>query len=306
MNYFSDVAVTTLLAFVNIQIDPFSMSKIGGPIPDDEWVEDVHGMSLIKEVIGALQSHGRLAKYKLVSLLRQKYSSKSSPNNDETYDDGHISRLSCSYENCVRCLVLIGETFILRLQPSYVVAMLGGFVVKALVTVLNGEYFPLGAFAGTQYLGTYNTVGRSFLTLLSVTRYSDMVILASKMPEMRLREIQDLLLCTDHQLLKEDSIIMKVFLSPLSKEIDTVVRGLFLRQLVDVTTSCCGYGDFLVWSRQPISFHDKLLYDHDCNFPGDDDEIESGHWGLYAEVRLIRIMIVIHYLHLTTNFYQGN
>jgi len=281
MDYLSDVAMNILLAFLNMQINPFAASKIGGPIPYDEWREDIDGIPLIKEVIGALHSHGCKAKHKLVILFRRKFSSSSS---DDYGHDAHITRISDSYGNCIRCLAYIGETFILRLEPSYMVAMLGGLVVKALVTVLNSEYIPFEAFSGTQYIGSYDGVGRNFPTLLSFNRYSDLISVASTVPEMRLRDAQDLLSCTNPQKLKDNSIVLKVFLSPVTNEVATVVRGLYLRNLVDMTSSCCGYGDFLVWSKQSISSHDKLLYYHELNFPDSDEDIEQGLWGRLDEV----------------------
>jgi hypothetical protein len=284
MNFLSDSAVHVIIGFVNKDIEPIASSNIGGPIPSDSEWENVDDIHFIVDLIGALHSHGCLAKHNIVHYFRHLYSSQLSR---ETHINVDMERIRKSYENCLKCLLYIGETFLLRLLPSDGVCEAGGYLVKALVTLLNSEYFPFTAYSSNEYLGSISTEGRKFPSVISVTRYSDMITLASKVPERRLKETQQLLLCTDLDVLTQDSTVKTIFLSPVSKEISTVVRGLFLRQLVDLNVSCCGYGDFLVWCQQPISCHDKLLFSYECNYPMSDEEIELGRWGVGETVSFI-------------------
>ena len=66
--------------------------------------------------------------------------------------------------------------------------------------------------------------------------------------------------------------IVNLLNGPPPSEVVDVIRGLFLRELVDKRESGLGYGDFLLWSRSEVTPLDATLYWHDCAYPSSDEE----------------------------------
>ena len=169
-----------------------------------------------------------------------------------------IKKTTDSYINCIRALVSIGESTIRRLPPNTRTAQLGGAIVRALV-LANID----GADSIAHNPGYIGKKAESVLlkkSVASLTRYSDAVrdAAANVSYECFITNTPTIIKVCKGKVIKNEVPV---------KDVRDVVRGLFLRDLVDTRISGCGYGDYLVWCKLPVTPLDPLLYDHCLQYP---------------------------------------
>lgn len=156
-----------------------------------------------------------------------------------------------SWINCLRALVDIAEHTVRRLPQNPRCTEIGGKLVNAFV----------GAYV--EHWGQ---------NVSNPTRYAHSITCASD-PIYNLNRRW------------EDSGI----LTP-DKDVQDVVRSLFLRDLVDLSVSKCGYGDWLVWCKLRVNPLDPLLFDHVRNYH---DDINYERIGYYKDEVSISIQTQI-------------
>jgi len=166
-----------------------------------------------------------------------------------------------SYHNCIRALVAIGEYTIRRLPPNTRTAELGGTIVRAIVLgSIDGDPSKSG---NTDYVGD-GIIGYEDKNLICPTRLADAVLNADEIlrrPTESFPESASI-----------ETIAKAILGGVLPQDAQDVVRGMFIRDLVDVRVAGFGYIDFLVWCGLPIIPMDPLLYDHAIHYPSVDED----------------------------------
>lgn len=167
-----------------------------------------------------------------------------------------------SFNICVEAIVDIGERILLKLPTNKTTCLLSGTVARALLEVhLESEVLDV-IDSDKLYVAHANSRLRSMIDPL---RYADAISNASNNPHQR----------------KDDATILEQIGKP-SQDVHDVIKGLFIRNLVDLCISGFGYGDFLVWFQLPISPKDIDLFLHYRNFPDLNDN-QSEFWAQTEE-----------------------
>lgn len=183
---------------------------------------------------------------------------------DERVDNAKynmLRKVAESYQNCIRALVAIGEYTIRRLPPNSRTAELGGTIVRAIVLgTIDGD--PKKAEENA-YVGN-GIIGYEERNLICPTRLADAVSNADEV----LRRSAKTPTPSD----SVETIARSILDAALPQDAQFVVRGLFVRDLVDLNISGFGYSDFLVWCGLAITPMDPLLYDHNIQYPDVDDD----------------------------------
>lgn len=166
-----------------------------------------------------------------------------------------------SYNNCIRALVAIGEHTIRRLPPNTRTAELGGTIVRSLVLAsIDSDPFKVES---SGYIGK-GIIGSEGKNLICFTRLADAILNANEVLRTPPRAIT-----ASNSI---EVIAKSILESVLPQDAQDVVRGLFIRDMVDLDTARFGYSDYLVWCGLPITPMDPLLYDHAIHYPDVDDE----------------------------------
>lgn len=186
---------------------------------------------------------------------------------DATAQKELLYRTVASYHNCIRALVSTGEHAIRRFPPSTRFSEVGAAIVRALV-LASVDHDP-SMLTDTGYIGgsIANSGGKN---LIEPTRFADAVTKAAE----NVREVSDNLSAVPPDATIED-VVRQVLVSAPHRDVHDVIKGLFLRDLVDIEVAGFGYGDYLIWCRLPISPLDPLLYVHSLNFPDFQQEEEA-------------------------------
>jgi len=238
---------------------------------------DVEYLNLVTHTVIGLGILAHTVRYRMKKILREAYATTGGENTAEL--QAELRKLSSSYRNCLHVLVDIGEQCLHRLPANDQTANLGGYIVCALVTMLSDEIpLTLNKLAPiSEYIGNEC---KTKPLLINPTRYSDLITNASDQRSLRMEEVRKSVLFDCVPESEDDETVREVFLAPVSQDVRDVVRGLFLRQLVDTGISGCGYGDFLTWYRLPVSPFDSMIFEHAVQFPEDDEAQTEGGWGL--------------------------
>jgi len=172
-------------------------------------------------------------------------------------------------------LVRIGEATLIRLPADIITERIGSYLVKYLFLSSN-DFIPEDKYSRDEMLWYGEDAPEepmsAFLynhleSIRSYTRYAD-AINPTVMKNRKFDDVKRIMGCSsNNDSWFSDPVIRDVFLASPSKDVQNVVKGLFLRQLVDTEISCVGYGDFLVLSRIPIHPYEPLLYEHSSNYP---------------------------------------
>lgn len=170
-----------------------------------------------------------------------------------------------SYFNCIQSLVGIGRCTLRFLPSDEYTAEIGGILFRAVVSsCINSQI-------NNDAQGTY-VVKDKKLSLIACRRYSDMIMDGSNLHQRRYTDAEFFLNDCDMGIIASDPIARQIFLSAPPQDLLNVVRGLFLRQMVDTSYSGCGYGDFHLLCHLPITPFDPLLYEHSANFPENEED----------------------------------
>ncbi len=228
--------------------------------------------TLINAVITGLGLKALEGRNRLKTLLRWKYSTSGCVTSAVSKE---IEAVSQSHLLSVDALVRIGKIQLMSFPADPLTEILGSRLVRHLL--LNSiDLLPHSQFHGhlacpedSCSLNVF--IGDRFPENISITneyRYADGLTNEFKAKNQRLMDIEKSFLenCNMDEVV-EDSVIKKIFLSGPSQELQNVIKGLFLSQLVDTEYAGCGYGDFLVWCRLPIHIYEPMLYEHIANYP---------------------------------------
>jgi len=233
------------------------------------WNDDNYTMAkdtpfdLIRAILDGLSRLNYQYRCRVKNLLRIKYANEVV--NVNVNDD--LCAVVKSHIHCTRTLVSIGEMVLKSCKATPVTESIGSILVTALtlssIFPLNDGYWYLENDIEGTYIGSMNGSGRS---LIDVTRYSDCVTRASYLKEERIRLFKRQFGIHEKYKVQDDAIVTYLFLTPLVS-VQNVVRGLYMRQLVESNEAGCGYGDFVVWSGGTITPFEPLLFEHNMNYP---------------------------------------
>jgi hypothetical protein len=148
--------------------------------------------------------------------------------------------------------------------------------------------------APLSYLGQQNVRLRS---LIDPRRYADAVSNSSNHPLLDPNR-QD----SDINTMGTCSIDSLIGIQPPAQVVDTV-KALFTADLVDLQVSGCGYGDFLIWCRLPVS-PEPILFDYISNFPNlqDMNEVHDNTRRTSEEWCVDEDGIELDYAHLSARY----
>ncbi|KAL3795637.1 hypothetical protein HJC23_002044 [Cyclotella cryptica] len=170
-----------------------------------------------------------------------------------------IERATASFNNCIEAIVDIGERVLLTLPTNSQTSLLGGLIVRAFLEA-HIESEVLDTIGDDQlYLARD---GNSHLrSIIEPLRYADAISNASVNP------VWD----PSHSAKYDDKNVASVsqLIGQPSQDVQDLVKGLFVRNLVDLRISGLGYGDFRVWLpsySQPLA-PEPLLFHFSSNFP---------------------------------------
>mmetsp|Transcript_25824 Transcript_25824/g.54579 ORF Transcript_25824/g.54579 Transcript_25824/m.54579 type:complete len:1046 (+) Transcript_25824:34-3171(+) len=228
--------------------------------------------NLLLTILSALRQHAASDRMRLVKLLEK----------DQEQCDGdvsiQISKSLNSFQACVEIMIDIGERCLLRLPTNIQSRSICGMIVRGLVeSYVGSKDFSPRAQKPLSYLAPEGT-GFKLRSLIDPLRYADALANASSNP------LLDPIHGNGNSRASGDPLEQLIGLQP-PKDVQDVVRGLFIRDLVDIQVSGCGYGDFLLWCHLPIS-PEPLLVDYISNFPSNslnDGAPQNNHWVIDEE-----------------------
>ena len=203
-------------------------------------------------------------RHRIVKLLNKKYKNDQ---RDAMLDDD-INTTVESHINCTNALVSIGEIVLKSCPATPVTESIGSIIVSGLAISTippfkDHNWYRFGVVEG-KYIGQYCHLD----SILNPLRYSDRISNACSNIKKRTQIFEEMLgLGELSENMRNDPIIQQIFLATNHTHVVKVVRGLFLRQLVETNESGFGYGDFQLWSQSCVSPLDDLIYEHNMNFP---------------------------------------
>jgi len=171
---------------------------------------------------------------RIFSLLRRKYAAEEVEDSVNEELDAAVR----SHLNCTHALVAIGGSVLKRCKATPVTETIGSLIVTGLVfssidPLSKSGLYPdlyLDGDIESHYIG--NIQGYS-QTVIDATRYSQVITQASHLSQRRLEQFKELCEINPNHKIEDDETVQSLFLSPPSFGIQTVVRGLYLRQLVE-------------------------------------------------------------------------
>ncbi|KAL7554386.1 hypothetical protein ACHAWF_017831 [Thalassiosira exigua] len=237
----------------NAEYDAFGRPSEG--VPQDGAGCQLN-VNLLLAIASAVREHAVSDRMRLIKLLSR---------NDKGGDDQ--SEILNSFQACVDILVDIGERCLLRLPTNNSGRQLGGMIVRGLVE----------SYVSSDNLSAKKEMAFSYLaqesngkcrSVIDPRRYADAVANSSSHP------LLDPKRSTCQKKTDPQSIEHFIGSRP-PKDVIDIVKGLFMRDLVDLQVSGCGYGDWLSWCNLPIS-PEPLLFDFISNFPNLSREGDPG------------------------------
>ena len=242
--------------------DSFGRPTDGGPPKEMGQLK----INLLLTILSGLRQHAVSDKRRLAKLLDES-------NDTGTAGDSELPKTLASFQACTDAIVDIGERCLLRLPVNKQGRQLGGMVVRGLVEAYADsdgltEDKPL-AYLAERMDGRLRSV-------IDPLRYADAVADAASnalLDPSRKRVLNEI---------GEQRTVEQLIGFQPPRDAQDVVRGLFMRDLVDLKVSGCGYGDFLSWCHLPFS-PEPLLFDYVSNFPSMSREDADGgrrneHW----------------------------
>ena len=172
-----------------------------------------------------------------------------------------------SFYNCVRTIVFCAEMSVRRLPSNARSMDMGGTLVRCLVEA----YLEPRADAlddQEEYMPRWRIEELKGKSLIDFTRYSDLVNIAANVVKIENESFEsDYTISVNHFMTKA-----------APDDVRDVIRSLFARDLVDIYTSLCGFGDVMVWlqweSRLPCDPLDPVLFVHQYNYTANYDDEE--------------------------------
>ena len=276
--------------FLNNTDNDMGRTRAEGGLPRDSTTTGCPlRINILLAILCAVRHHALSDRMRLVKLIDKM--NTSSATCATVHDE--VSLYLSSYQMCIDVIVDIGERVLFRLPNNPHGRQLGGMVVRGLVESFVGwDNFSMKAQRPLSYLARGTESLRSIVDPL---RYADAVTKSSNNPLLdpcRGRRCK-----TTGKLCIGDVIGTQ----PTKDVIDTV-KGLFMRDLVDLQVSGCGYGDFLSWCHLPIS-PEPLLFNYASNFPDlrvEDENEPPSEWAADEVSRcFIFALSISHHFNLT-------
>jgi hypothetical protein len=242
-------------------------------------------VDLVLGITMALGMRAAIDRRRLVILLED---------NPESLSDRGIAESLDSYYNCLSALVDIGEASVLILpcnarffrQASCLVRSLCRALVETGANFLEDELMETGVYSeqhNTFYLGHAQMElfeSRLSAPLRFTAGISEATDKFQRFPKATATHTND-----RDQLMHAAEIAVN---SRPHNDIRDAVRGLFIRNMVDVRFSGVGYGDFMLWCRFEVTPLDPVLFWKYCMYPleempsdeeeDEDDDAESVDW----------------------------
>ena len=196
---------------------------------DDYTVAKDTPFDLIRTILHGLSRLNYQYRCRIVELLRIKYGAELI--NDKVKHD--LSSTVKSHVHCTRALVSIGEIVLKSCRATPVTESIGSIIVTGLtfssILPLKDDYWYLDNDIEGNYIGSMNGSGRS---LIDVTRYADCITYSLHLRANRLMMFKKHLEIHAKHNIEEDMVVSHLFLSQCPS-VQNVVRGLYLRQLVE-------------------------------------------------------------------------
>lgn len=233
-------------------------------------------------------------------------------------NDTVIAETLDSYNNCLAALVDIGEASVLILpcntrffrQASCVVRSLCRALVETGANFLNDELTETGEYSehGTGYVA--HGQKELFEARLSVPlRFTTGISEATE-------KFRSLPKATFIHTNSHDQLMIAVEIALEARphnDIRDAVRGLFVRNMVDVRFSGIGYGDFMLWCRFEVTPLDPVMFWKYCMYPleelpsddeeeDDDEDEESVDWDVDEVRSLFATSICFASCRVITNY----
>jgi hypothetical protein len=240
---------------------------------EDEDEFDVDGgtkvpVDLVINVIYGLGIRGSAERHRLIASL----------GNDSVALEPLTLALT-TFKNCLRALVDIGEACILFLPASDRFYTLASVVVRNMCSILADSVEPLvqptdeGIIEPDEYFGIKDSALNSRRMCVS-SRLADCITDATELlrnleptkpPDSR--NPRDILL---HE-------IRQVCCARPPSDVRDAVRGLFVREMVDVREAGLGYSDFLVWCRYQydVTPLDPVIFVHGTSIPCEEEDSDD-------------------------------
>ncbi|KAL7532006.1 hypothetical protein ACHAXR_005675 [Thalassiosira sp. AJA248-18] len=231
-------------------------------------------INLLLAILSGLRQHAVSDRMRLVKLLDLLNCSNSTCDREKNGIDVpmQISKTLQSFQACIEILVDIGERCLLRLPTNSSGRQLGGMVVRG---ILEG-YVGNDKFASVKPLSYLaEEMVTSCRSVIDPLRYADAVTNSSNNP------LLDPSRSRDRNIIGKHTIEKLIGYQP-PKDVQDIVKALYMRDLVDLQVSGCGYGDFLSWCHLPMS-PEPLLFDYKSNIPYlamDNGEPRNDRWAL--------------------------
>lgn len=292
IEHMTETHAISICSFLNRIFDQESwkevddMNELNGWDPEEP--ETPSRTTLIISLLRGLVGHNNILRFRLTTLLRQKYSGD---HTIKEYDE-NIDACAASHGYCIQALLSISDSVLRRLPANPVTAsvgslLLGSLALSCIVPMPWDRYkkwYPSydpfffvagmldGAYIGRIYNSSSLVNGRS---IMDVQRYAECIRNASNRYHTRLDALKtDIGITESHNFdIENDVFFRQFYLVPSSLEMVTIVKGLFLRQLVETNEAGLGYGDFLIYADAEVVPFDEMLFEHEMNYP-----IENGFY----------------------------
>lgn len=185
-------------------------------------------IDLILAILNALRQHATLDRKRLGELL----DSNVKHNKDDGDVSERIAKTLSSFNICVDAIVDIGERILIRLPPNRQSSMVGGMIVRGLVEAyVESDELPFREDFSLYFAHSFNSPLRSVADPL---RYADAISNSANNPLLGPNNTK-----RHHA---NASTVSEVIGLP-TRDVQDVVRALFMRELVDLRVSGCGYGE---------------------------------------------------------------
>lgn len=252
IDYLTESHVISICSFLNRIFDQESwkevddMNKLNGWDPEEP--ETPSRINLVISLLRGLVGHNNILRFRLTTLLRHKYSR----DHAKTEYNENIDKCAAAHGYCIRGLLSIGDSVLRRLPANPVTASVGSLLVGALALSCivpmqwdrYNKWYPSydpfffaagmldGAYIGRIYMNSSIVNGRN---VMDIQRYAECIRNSSNRYQARLDALKSdigiaLFRISD---IENDDMFRQFYLLPSTLEMLTIVKGLFLRQLVD-------------------------------------------------------------------------